>query len=634
MKCIFILVFLISATITPADTDYTDPLPFGDKSEWARASDNSAIGEWWNKSFTKKWQKYEKLAIKWFNSIERKDAMAFGLYTHDHGVLKITGQCFPLLPNEPKKVTLEFFEKGKWIKQQSLPVLYPGWSVHFRVENWDNTRDVPYRLRLGTLSSFEGLIRKNPTDKEEITIAVATCNSPNDDEFDTRLATVAALKAHNPDILFFGGDQNYTHDEATYGWLQFGVQFSEVIKNRPTIIITDDHDVGHGNIWGESGAVSSGISGAADGGYMFPADFVNMVERQQCWSLPDPFDPTPIKQGIRVYYTDLNVGGVNFAILEDRKFKSAPLGKIPQMGPRPDHINDPGYDRSAVDLPGLKLLGERQLTFLDEWARDWTDTKVKVALSATAFCGAVHVHGNKNPVRLLADLDCNGWPQTGRNLAIKALRRARAFHLCGDQHLGVSLQHGVENFRDGPYAFTVPAIVNTVYGRWWHPLSEKSGGGEPIISTLPWVGDYEDGLGNKITMHAYANPQDRSIRAGRGDGYGIVHINTTTGMINFECWPRFADVSKGDSEQYEGWPISFHISDNDGRIPIGHLKEVQLPFKNCVVELTDESTGELIYCYRTNESSFKAPVFSPGRYTLKAGANSGDKILLKNVAID
>ena len=28
----------------------------------------------------------KKLAIKWFNSIDRKDAMAFGLYTHDHGV--------------------------------------------------------------------------------------------------------------------------------------------------------------------------------------------------------------------------------------------------------------------------------------------------------------------------------------------------------------------------------------------------------------------------------------------------------------------------------------------------------------------------------------------------------------------
>ena len=56
--------------------------------------------------------------------------------------------------------------------------------------------------------------------------------------------------------------------------------------------------------------VSAGLSGAADGGYMFPASFVNMVERQQCWNLPDPFDATPVKQDIRVYYTDLNVGAL------------------------------------------------------------------------------------------------------------------------------------------------------------------------------------------------------------------------------------------------------------------------------------------------------------------------------------
>ena len=82
------------------------------------------------------------------------------------------------------------------------------------------------------------------------------------------------------------------------------------MKDRPTICITDDHDIGHGNLWGESGAVSAGLSGAADGGYMFPASFVNMVERQQCWNLPDPFDATPVKQDIRVYYTDLNVGAL------------------------------------------------------------------------------------------------------------------------------------------------------------------------------------------------------------------------------------------------------------------------------------------------------------------------------------
>ena len=69
-----------------------------------------------------------------------------------------------------------------------------------------------------------------------------------------------------------------------------------------------------------------------------------MVQRQQTWHLPDPVDPAPVDRGIGVYFTRLRVGGVDFAILEDRKFKTGPAGKIPQMGPRPDHINDPNYD--------------------------------------------------------------------------------------------------------------------------------------------------------------------------------------------------------------------------------------------------------------------------------------------------
>ena len=45
------------------------------------------------------------------------------------------------------------------------------------------------------------------------------------------------------------------------------------------------------------------------------------------------------------------------------------------MGPRPDHINDPAYDRKSVDVPGLKLLGDRQLKFLHDWGQNWADTK-------------------------------------------------------------------------------------------------------------------------------------------------------------------------------------------------------------------------------------------------------------------
>lgn len=78
--------------------------------------------------------------------------------------------------------------------------------------------------------------------------------------------------------------------------------------------------------------------------------------------------------------------------------------------------------------------------------------------------------------------------------------------MCGDQHLAVVVRHGIERHGDGPYAFTAPAIVNTIYGRWWHPLEERAGAGAVPGSPLPWTGDYEDGLGNPLTMLAYANP--------------------------------------------------------------------------------------------------------------------------------
>ena len=56
-------------------------------------------------------------------------------------------------------------------------MVFPGWSAHFRIEKWDNTKDVPYRLRHGEKATFEGLIRKDPVDKDVITVANMSCNS-------------------------------------------------------------------------------------------------------------------------------------------------------------------------------------------------------------------------------------------------------------------------------------------------------------------------------------------------------------------------------------------------------------------------------------------------------------------------
>ncbi|MFK7767185.1 MAG: metallophosphoesterase family protein [Mariniblastus sp.] len=576
--------------------------------------ESMATGEWWKVKPNKR---------RTMNlDVPRDQVVAFAVYTHDHGTLKLSAQLFPLKPDEAKKVTLEFKEaSGDWKKVAQQDVIELGWSAHFRMDDWDNTKDVIYRVRHGEKAQFEGLIRKDPIDKETIVVGNLSCNSSRTPG--PRPKMIDNLKAIDPDFLFFAGDQSYHHTEHTYGWLEFGVQFRDILKDRPVVTIPDDHDVGQANIWGENGIKATNSQGPS-GGYFFPAKYVNMVQRCQTWHLPDPYDATPIERGISVYYTDLTIGGINFAILEDRKFKSGPEGKIPKMGPRPDHINDPKYDRGAVDLPDLKLLGDRQLNFLNKWSQDWTGAEMKCVLSQTAFCGAVHLHG-KEDNRLLADLDSNAWPQKGRNKALTEIRRAWAPHLCGDQHLAVMVKHGIESFGDGPYAFTSPAIVNTIYGRWWWPEDEKAGPNPIANSPLPWTGDYLDGLGNKISMMAYANPPNRQDEKQRGDGFGVVRFNKKTQKITIECWPRFADVADGDKAQFAGWPITIDYRDNDGRKPTGYLPE--LVFKGLdrpVVQVIEEASKEVLYTVRATSNRFKAPVYAAGKYTVKVGKDKPD----------
>ena len=578
--------------------------------------DAQTTGEWWSKTATNVPQIVEL-------NVPRDRVVAFALYTHDAGVLKLTAQLYPLLPDERREARLEIERDGAWREIARAPVEYPGWSAHFRVERWDGTRSARYRVRHGENAAFAGTIRRDPLDADDIVVANLGCNSSRTSG--ARPEIVRRLLDHNPDLLFFSGDQTYHHTEHTAGWIEFGLQYRDVIKDRPTICIPDDHDVGHGNLWGEEGEHST-HSGGADGGYFFPAAYVNMVQRAQAWHLPDPVDPVPVGQGISVYFTRLRVGGVDFAILEDRKFKTGPLGAIPAMGPRPDHITDERYDPKAIDLPGLQLLGARQLRFLRGWTEDWTGADMKCALSQTAFCGAVHLHG-KPDNRLLADLDCNGWPQSGRNEALREIRRARAIHLCGDQHLAVTVKHGIDEHRDGPYASTSPALVNTVYGRWWHPKDDRPGAHPVAGSPLPWTGDYTDGLGNRIFMMAYANPEDLADEKKRADGYGLVRFNKRLRQVTFECWPRFSQ-----GEQFPGWPITVRTEDNDGRIPVAWLPEFR--FENAerpVVQVIAEASGEILYTVRVQGTRFQPHVYSQGSFTVKAGHDRPDLVTVSGL---
>ncbi len=571
--------------------------------------DSLALGKWWEKSA--KGQNPPPTM-----NVPRDQVIAFAVYTQDRGTLKLTAQLYPLMPFESRDATLEIQKQGQWSAIAKAKIEVPGWSAHFRIENWDSTQSVAYRVRHGERAEFAGTIRKDPIDKDVIVVANMSCNSSRTTGL--RPEIIDNLKLQDPDLLFFAGDQTYRHTEHTAGWIEFGLQFRELLRDRPTITIPDDHDVGHPNLWGENGKRST-LSGNADGGYFYPVEYVNMVQRQQTWHLPDPVDPAPVERGIGVYFTRLRVGGIDFAILEDRKFKTGPAGKIPQMGPRPDHINDTSYDPKSIDLPGLQLLGDRQMRFLQSWADDWQGADVKAVLSQTAFCGAVHMHGGPKD-RLLADLDCNGWPQTARNKSLELLRQVRAIHLCGDQHLAVVVKHGIQQFGDGPIGFTSPALVNTIYGRWWHPEDEKPGPNPVVNSPLPWTGDFKDGLGNRISMLAYANPENVKDEQKRADGYGVVRFKKSTNEITLECWPRFSDAKLGDKAQFPGWPMTIPVAANDGRKIVGWLQPLVFPEgSRPVVQLVHDASGEVIYTYRLDSNRFQPHVYSLEKHTLRVG---------------
>ncbi|MBM1108116.1 alkaline phosphatase D family protein [Aurantibacter crassamenti] len=502
--------------------------------------DTLAINDWWNR------EENPIINLK----VSRDSVVAFGIYTVSNKTLKLSAQLYPLYPEETREVRLEIQEGFVWKEIQTQNVNDLGWSATFKIKNWNDTKDWKYRIRHGENSLYEGLIRKNPKGKDQISLAALSCNSNQDRG--SRENYVRNINHQNPDLIFFAGDQSYDHTEHTAAWLKFGLQFRETFRNRPAISIPDDHDIGQGNLWGENGKKSI-EKGSNDGGYTYHPEYVKMVERCQTSHLPDPYDSTLIEQGIGVYYTSLYWGDVDFAILEDRKFKSGPNGKIPQQGPRPDHIRNPDYDPNSIDIPGLKLLGDRQLKFLDDWGGT-NSNAIKVVLSQTGFCGGAHIHGQKEN-RLHADLDSNGWPQTGRNKALEKIKKANAVHIAGDQHLATIIKQGINEYGDGPWSFIVPAIVNDYYSRWWWPEDEKAGENPNKNTTLPWTGDYLDGFNNKISMMAYVNPESNS----KGGGYGLIRFNKNEQTATFECWPRYADVTKESAQQFEGWPMTVSI---------------------------------------------------------------------------
>jgi hypothetical protein len=368
-------------------------------------------------------------------------------------------------------------------------------------------------------------------------------------------------------------------------------------------------------------------------------DFVNMVERTQTSHLPDPYDPTPVKNNIGVYYTSVLYGGIDFAILEDRKFKSPPAKILPDAKIVNGFSQLENFDATRADRPEANLLGERQLKFIHDWTADWKDVSMKVSLTQTIFADVCTYPDSfktdagtprlpplpqgviPKDYSMAKDMDSNGWPQSGRNRALQELRRGFTFMIAGDQHLGTVVHHGIDEWDDAGVSFCVPSVANVWPRRWFPPRP-----GQNHDPDMPdYTGSYLDGFGNRITVYAASNPYKSGVYPetlnDRAPGYGIVKLNKREQTITIECWPRHVDPSEPGADQYPGWPVTFDVKDNYGRkasawLPTLVIKNLEKP---PVIQIIREDTGETIYTARLKNDSMTPKVFRNGLYTLRIG---------------
>jgi len=570
----------------------------------------------------------------------------FSMYTLSKGTMKMSAQMPPLGIDDNKTVKLQLLRNGTWEDVSESEIDEMAWLASFKVEDWNDKKDHDYRLlytenhKDGSSKTTyrEGVVRKDPVDKP-LEVAGFTCQYDYGFPYTPLVDNVDQL---NPDLLYFSGDQLYEANGG-YGiirfpaerailnylgkWYMFGWAFGDLMKDRPTITIPDDHEVFQGNIWGEGGKTVSIEDWEkhqdAVSGFVQPLDMVDVVMQTNCSQLPDPSDPEPMDNGIPVYYTDLIYGNVSFAIVGDRIFKSGPE-KISWWDGRLDHIKEP-VDAEKLDDSELKFLGERQLDFLNKWAEDWENAEFKCVLSQTIWANASTHHG-ANKMFLYGDMDSGGWPKSGRDRAVRTIRKAGAFHICGDQHLPSFAQYGIEDYRDAGWVFCTPAIT-TGYERRFLPEEV----GIPIKNSpehdLPNTGEFTDVFGNPHYVYAVGNPEDKTSypnryrqAVSRASGFGMTIFDPKTGDIRNEAYTFNADLDKPlEENMFPGWPVTINKLDN-----LGNDANIELPAirakedKHPVVKVYD-TNEELVFAIRTNGGEFIPRVRETGKYRIVVG---------------
>ncbi len=593
---------------------------------------------------------FDELSLEGSKVVEKREngfgPVLWTMHTLSRGTLKLMAFLPPVGNDDNRDVALQFMENGIWKTVATETIEPDSRTALFRLQEWDTSRDVEYRVEYiekgkdgtETAEYHAGTIRKDPVDRP-LRFGGLTCQYTSGYPYTPLVKNLTTLE---PDILYFSGDQVYEpnggyqirrepSDVSILSYLgkyyMFGWAFGDLMRDRPTICTPDDHDVYHGNLWGEEGSVMpQGRNPSDSPGFRQSVEMVNVVNRTQCGHLPDPYDPAPIKQDMSVWYTDLTYGRVSFAIVSDRIFKTAPEAVSDWTG-RHDHLKEAREDMSFLDKPGLEMLGKRQERFLDDWILDWEGADMKVLLSQTVYSNVATHHGGLGEY-LFADLDSGGWPKSARDRTVRQMRKGAVFHINGDQHLTSLVQYGVDDYRDAGWSFCTPAICN-FYVRWYLPDELNI----PVVDRPEHghsnTGKYEDSFGNKSYVYAIGNPgkviqdpESRYFNAQiRESGFGMVVFDQVERTIAIESWRFLANVEDPNPvrDQFAGWPLILSQFDNLGSGASHLLPQLNINQPNQLLQVWNQITGEPELVFRIKGTRVQPALFKSGTYKVIIG---------------
>lgn len=542
----------------------------------------------------------DNMAI-WGKALQRQTNRAVigpilsSLYTVTTDSLFLSAQLMPFLISDADKIMLTLIDANNNKYNINPLVNQEAKQALFRIPLPQLTNNsFKYKITYSGKQTpneftYSGTI-KLKNDKPEQTIMALTCNGYPFYKNDLNYSTIhypyeqisKAYKDFKPDVLTFLGDQIYESRphppfidadfiavDYLYKWYLWCYMFREITANTPTIVLTDDHDVFQGNLWGNNNTSIKKDSLIPDyygaqnndtwlqdlGGYIYGNDFVNMIFKTQTAHLPYPYNPAQTN-GLNNYYTSYDFGQLSFLILEDKKFKSPPTALNLKS------FNGFALNKSSpiinYEAKNLKLLGDNQLKMIANWRNN--TIKTKIVLTQSAFASLTTTPHDFNTLNdklakkdslaqiVSPDMDTNGWPKVGRDKALSAFNDSSVLFLSGDQHLAAVVQ--LFDTSNTPYTFfSVPSIANT-WPRVWSP---KNGGLENQL------GFFTDAFGNKLNVKAVVNPDNNVAEPieinSRMPGFGIIKINTQENKAKLYAYPLNYDLQPQVKTAYKGFPI-------------------------------------------------------------------------------